>query len=192
MKRLLQILSLILVGYAASAQTYTPVEIKGSRVFMEGKRLTKSEAVSLFSDFHGADRSSEYLRYRSAYKTGLGLTVGGSVLTLGGGFTFVTGVAVVVAGGITIPLFAGVDVIAGTDTSSEYSSEIFGKANTILNVGLFATLGGVAMLVSGIPTLCVYNSRLNHIEEDYNKAYLIPIEVTFGPQRHGFGFALRF
>lgn len=192
MKRLLQILSLILVGYAASAQTYAPVEIKGSRVFMEGKRLTKSEAVSLFSDFHGADRSSEYLRYRSAYKTGLGLTVGGSVLTLGGGFTFVTGVAVVVAGGITIPLFAGVDVIAGTDTSSEYSSEIFGKANTILNVGLFATLGGIAMLASGIPTLCVYNSRLNHMEEDYNKAYLIPIEVTFGPQRHGFGFALTF
>lgn len=192
MKRLLQILSLILVGYAASAQTYAPVEIKGSRVFMEGKRLTKSEAVSLFSDFHGADRSSEYLRYRSAYKTGLGLTVGGSVLTLGGGFTFVTGVAVVVAGGITIPLFAGVDVIAGTDTSSEYSSEIFGKANTILNVGLFATLGGIAMLASGIPTLCVYNSRLNHMEEDYNKAYLIPIEVTLGPQRHGFGFALTF
>ena len=192
MKRLLQILSLILVGYAASAQTYAPVEIKGSRVFMEGKRLTKSEAVSLFSDFHGTDRSSEYLRYRSAYKTGLGLTVGGSVLTLGGGFTFVTGVAVVVAGGITLPLFAGVDVIAGTDTSSEYSSEIFGKANTILNVGLFATLGGVAMLASGIPTLCVYNSRLNHMEEDYNKAYLIPLEVTFGPQRHGFGFALTF
>lgn len=192
MKRLLQILSLILVGYAASAQTYAPVEIKGSRVFVEGKRLTKSEAVSLFSDFHGADRSSEYLRYRSAYKTGLGLTVGGSVLTLGGGFTFVTGVAVVVAGGITLPLFAGVDVIAGTDTSSEYSSEIFGKANTILNVGLFATLGGIAMLASGIPTLCVYNSRLNHMEEDYNKAYLIPIEVTFGPQRHGFGFALTF
>lgn len=51
-----------------------------------------------------SDRSSEYLRYRSAYKTGLGLTVGGSVLTLGGGFTFVTGVAVVVAGGITLPL----------------------------------------------------------------------------------------
>lgn len=192
MKNILLILSLILVGYAASAQTHTPVEIKGSRVFMEGKRLTKSEAVSLFSDFHGADRSSEYLRYRSAYKTGLGLTVGGSVLTLGGGFTFVTGVAVVVAGGITLPLFAGVDVIAGTDTSSEYSSEIFGKANTILNVGLFATLGGIAMLASGIPTMCVYNSRLNHMEEDYNKAYLIPIEVTFGPQRHGFGFALRF
>ena len=192
MKRLLQILSLILVGYAASAQTHTPVEIKGSRVFMEGKRLTKSEAVSLFSDFHGADRSSEYLRYRSAYKTGLGLTVGGSVLTLGGGFTFVTGVAVVVAGGITLPLFAGVDVIAGTDTSSEYSSEIFGKANTILNVGLFATLGGVAMLASGIPTMCVYNSRLNHMEEDYNKADVTPVEVTFGPQRHGIGFALRF
>lgn len=192
MKNLLLILSLVLVCYAASAQTHTPVEIKGSRVFMEGKRLTKSEAVSLFSDFHGADRSSEYLRYRSAYKTGLGLTVGGSVLTLGGGFTFVTGVAVVVAGGITLPLFAIVDAGAGTDTTSEYSSEVFGKANTILNVGLYAALGGVAMLASGIPTLCVYNSRLNHMEEDYNKAYLIPIEVTFGPQRHGFGFALRF
>lgn len=192
MKNLLLILSLILVGYAASAQTHTPVEIKGSRVFMEGKRLTKSEAVSLFSDFHGADRSSEYLRYRSAYNTGLGLTVGGSMLTLGGGVTFLTGNIVAIVGGITLPIFAIVDAGAGTDTSSEYSSEIFGKANTILNVGLFATLGGVAMLASGIPTLCVYNSRLNHMEEDYNKAYLIPIEVTFGPQRHGFGFALRF
>jgi len=192
MKNLLLILSLILVGYAASAQTHTPVEIKGSRVFMEGKRLTKSEAVSLFSDFHGADRSSEYLRYRSAYKTGLGLTVGGAVLTLGGGFTFLTGNIVAIVGGITLPIFAIVYAGAGTDTTSEYSSEVFGKANTILNVGLFATLGGVAMLASGIPTLCVYNSRLNHMEEDYNKAYLIPIEVTFGPQRHGFGFALRF
>lgn len=192
MKKILLIPWLILVSVAMSAQTHTPIEIKGSRVFVGDEKLSKIEAVTLLSDIQGVDRSEEYLRYRSAYKAGLGLTVGGSVLAFGGGVSFVGGLAVAVAGGITIPLFAGVDVVAGTDSTSEYSSVIFGKANIMLNVGLYATLGGIAMLASGIPTMCVYNSRLNGIEEDYNKHVVTPVELTFGPQRHGVGFALTF
>lgn len=190
MKKLLLLPWLILVSVAMSAQTHTPIEIKGSRVFVGEEKLSKSEAVTLFSDIHGTDRSAEYLSYRSAYKAGLGLTIGGSIFAAGGGVTFVGGLAVAVAGGITIPLFAGIDVVAGTDSTSEYSSEVFRKASIMLNVGLYATLGGIAMLASGIPTMCVYNSRLNGIEDDYNKH--VPVELTFGPQRHGFGFALRF
>lgn len=197
MKRLIVLLTFLSVAVAASAQ-YAPAQlvpsitIKGSRVFAGDQKLSRSEAVALFSDVQGVDRSAEYLRYRSAYKTGLGLTIGGSVLTVGGGVSFVGGLALAVAGGITIPLFAGIDVVAGTDSTSEYSSEVFGKANIMLNVGLFATLGGMAMLASGIPTMSVYNSRLNRIEADYNKSVQTPVELTFGPQRHGFGFAMTF
>ena len=99
------------------------------------------------------------------------------MLTVGGGCSFFTGVLVAVVGDITVPLFAGADAVAETDNTSELASEVFRKANTFLNVGLFATLGGVAMLASGIPTMCVYNSRLNGIEEDYNTSLSTPICV---------------
>jgi hypothetical protein len=57
-----------------------PIDIRGSRVFVENMQLEKSAAAAQFSSLGGVDRSMDYLKYRRGYKTGLGLTIGGASL----------------------------------------------------------------------------------------------------------------
>ena len=48
-------------------------------------------------------------------------------------------------------------------------------------------------LVAGIPTLCVYNSRLKQLATDYNEGHRNQdVSLSFGGQNNGIGFALNF
>lgn len=176
MKRVLFIALASLLSLSLSAQTH--VEIKRSRVFQDGQKLTKEQAIVLFSDVNGVDLSGDYLKYRNGYKTGLGLIIGGSSLLSAG--------ALVMGGGAVSALLLGLPVaLTGEDMPK--------GIDIAIGVGCGAMIAGAASLVAGIPTLCVYKSRLKNMGEKYNASGTSQdIRLTFGPQNCGVGFSLNF
>jgi hypothetical protein len=154
MKREIILILFVLMSMAATAQ-YTqseyagkPIDIRGSRVFVEKQQLGLNSAVHCFASLDGADCSSDYLKYRAGYRTGLGLTVGGASLAAAGFVTFFTGFLV------ALPhAFAGEESIG---------------ADIALYGGFVSMIAGSACFVAGIPTLCVYKTRLNRLEKQYN------------------------
>ena len=144
------------IAYAASAQyavSPTTIDIKGSRVFIEGERLSLDSATACFSSMDGTDRSADYLAYRKGYKAGLGMTVGGAVCATVGGVAFLGSFVAALAHGLSAS-FAGEEVPVWVDAAL-YSSAAL-------------TLGGGAVFLAGVPTLCVYKNRLNKLEKAYN------------------------
>lgn len=146
------------MAYAASAQTV--VDIKGSRVFQSGEKLSKEEAVLLMSDINGMDMSDDYLKYRKGYKAGLGMTIGGASLALVGA-----------AGTVTSVLLALPYAFAGKEST---------MLDVALGTSMVCAVGGIAVMIAGIPTLCVYKKRLNGLET----------EISAHPG--GIGLTLRF
>ena len=159
MKRHIFLLLFALIGMNVMAQysntedfEIKPVDIKGSRVFVDGVKLDKYSAAACFSSLDGVDWSGEYLKYRAGYKTGLGLTIGGAaMMPLGycmfwGGFLW----------GWTAETDAGVFA-----------------AQTLIFLGAGSTVAGAACVLAGIPTLCVYKTRLNRLEKKYNTSLQI-------------------
>lgn len=182
MKRILLSLFAALLSFAASAQFATVphggIEARGSRIFCDGEKLSKEKAAALFSDFGGADRSDEYLRYRKGYKTGVGLSVGGASLVVLGGSAFcVSSVLAVIA----VPLIGA----SGQEVPKE------------LEVALSASLGsaalGAVMMLAGIPTASVYQHRIKKMSKDYNALgqKQEPV-VSFRPASSGLGVAMVF
>ena len=144
------------IAFAASAQYAvhpTTIDIKGSRVFIEGERLSLDSATACFSSMDGTDRSADYLAYRKGYKAGLGMTVGGAVCATVGGVAFLGSFVAALAHGLSAS-FAGEEVPVWVDAAL-YSSAAL-------------TLGGGAVFLAGVPTLCVYKNRLNKLEKAYN------------------------
>lgn len=158
MKRIVFLIVSCLMAYAASAQTV--VDIKGSRVFQSGEKLSKEEAVLLMSDINGMDMSDDYLKYRKGYKAGLGMTIGGASLALVGA-----------AGTVTSVLLALPYAFAGKEST---------MLDVALGTSMVCAVGGIAVMIAGIPTLCVYKKRLNGLET----------EISAHPG--GIGLTLRF
>ena len=114
MKRIIVVLIAVLAAVSASAQyadmENRAVEIKGSRVFVDGEKLSKEAATALFADMNGVDRSGDYLKYRKGYKAGLGMVIGGASLVSAG--------ALVMGGGAVSALILGLPVaLTGEDIS---------------------------------------------------------------------------
>lgn len=169
MKRFFFIMTALLLTLTASAQYAYPdavtAEIKGSRLFVDGEKLSKDEAVLFLNDRYGMDVSQDYLKYRKGYKAGLGMTIGGASCAVAG--LFVTAGAAVAALVVGVPSsFAGKEVPKGIDIA--------------LGIGYGSVIGGTAVMLAGIPTLCVYKKRLNGVE------------AGFGIQENGVGLAFRF
>lgn len=171
MKRHIFLLLFALIGMSAMAQYSNPgvenepIDIRGSRVFVDGFKLDKYNAAACFSSIDGVDRSAEYLKYRAGYKTGLGLTIGGAALMPVGYGMFLGGFiwawnAETTAGGIA------------------------GEAVMLLGAGSIVA-GGLCVL-AGIPTLCVYRTRLNRLEKKYNTS------LSVGSSPGGLSMAISF
>lgn len=191
-KKIFLVCCLLIIASAAEAQyIHEPVVINGSRVYVDGEKLSKEQAVATFN---GAGMGQDFQNYRAGYKAGLGLTIGGSVLTVGGGMTFFAGMMSAFVGGILSTYVGIADVMTGGDhiSTSQEVSPYFKRASILLNIGGYASLAGAACLISGIPTLCVYKNRLGDLEHEYNKTATSSIEVTLGGQNHGFGLAVNF
>ena len=180
MKRFYVICVGLLIAICASAQ-YVPgnssLETKGSRVYADGVLLDKSAAASCFSNLGGADRSEDYLKYRSAYKAGLGLTIGGASAVAVGSVTALVGLAATV---VVAPAAA----LGG--------KEVPGKITGITIAGVSVMGIGVAALVAGIPTMSIYKKRIRDLSDSYNSQRKQGAEVSFGGQSCGVGLALNF
>jgi hypothetical protein len=159
MKRHIFLLLFALIGMSAMAQYSNPgvenepIDIRGSRVFVDGFKLDKYNAAACFSSIDGVDMSAEYLKYRAGYKTGLGLTIGGASLAVVGFGTAVTGYLA---------------AYYKSNDGKDYSVE-----DTVGAIGVVSVVAGAACVLAGIPTICVYKARLNRLEDDYNTSLRI-------------------
>lgn len=182
MKRILLSLFAALVCLAASAQYATPpqgeLKAKGSRIYCDGTRLSKEMAAVVFSDFGGVDRSEDYLRYRSAYKAGVGMSVGGASLAVLGGMTFTVSAVVALVAGIPASISGG-ELPKGIETG--------------ISVGAASAILGTAVMLAGIPTAAVYQHRIKKMVKSYNELGAKPEPVvTFRPASSGIGIAMTF
>ena len=71
MKRHILLLLFVLIGINAMAQEFSagdigkkPIDIYGSKVYMDNCKLDKNDAAACFSSIDGVDMSKEYLKYR--------------------------------------------------------------------------------------------------------------------------------
>ncbi len=169
MKRHIFLLFFVFVGVNAMAQDFSadvvgkkPIDIWGSKVYVDDIKLDKYSAAACFSSLGGVDRSKDYLRYRAGYKTGVGLTVGGASLAVAG---FATSIAGFIA---------------------SYGSMSAEAADAVIATGYFSVLTGTCCFIAGIPTIYIYKARLNRLEKEYNTS------LHIGASTNGLSMAISF
>ncbi len=173
MKRNILLLLFVFIGMSAMAQEFstdeigkTPIDIRGSKVFVNDYQLDKYTAAACFSSLDGVDRSSDYLKYRKGYKVGAGLLAGGASLAVVGlGTTLTT---------LVIAFDRGLD---------ERGTAI---ADVVMQAGLLSTVAGSLCFLAGIPTICVYKIKLNRLEKKYNTS------LSLGASPSGMSMAISF
>lgn len=165
MKRHILLLLFALIGMSAMAQYSNTgvqekktVDIKGSRVFVDGVKLDKYSAAACFSSVDGVDMSDDYLKYRAGYKTGLGLTIGGASLAVVGAGT------------------AFVGFVKALQSAFDNNDHNSAGAEAVMYIGAGSCVIGAACFLAGIPTICVYKTRLNRLE----KAYKASLQIGAG------------
>lgn len=195
MKRLVIILLSCLMASTASAQyamnSDTYVYLDGSRVFAGWEKIDNDDFVHYLSDRYGEDAGDAWNRYRNGYRTGLGLTIaGGSCMVLGGTAAVIGGLAAL-GTVMYFPLIGTIGSMAGSDPNDMLDTMLEGPA-LLAYIGGVVALGGLAMLVSGIPVMCVYKNRMTDHFNTYGSGIVNEVNLTFGPQSRGIGFALNF
>ena len=171
MKRIVLILGLIVASVtAAQAQYARPSELtsRGSRIIADGETLTVQQAADLFSEFGSAEMGEDYLKNRKGFRTGLGLSIAGPPVCVFGGFAYLIG------GLMSI------------------DSDLYTIGASIYYTGATLAVSGALMTVVGIPTACVYRSRIKNSALDYNAGIKPKPIVTFSPARSGIGLAMTF
>ena len=176
MKRLLMIvLSFALASVCASAQYRNDVAVdsldgimvkKGGALMLDGMKIAKEGA-----QLHIPEYYDRWRKANAGYKTGLGLTIAGSYLTvqaLASYAFFRTKHEPLLLDPVAAKCFSGI---------------------TCIHSACLA----IPCLIAGIPTLCVYNSRLKELARDYNEGHRNQdVSLNFGSQNNGIGFALNF
>ena len=193
MKRFVFLFIVLMAALPVSAQ-YMPAEglltKKGTKIFAEGRKLTKGEiaaTLSLVQDGKGVGYDVRWLRAKRTYNAGIALTTLGSIGIVTGGVTFSFGIVYLITLGIASPLYVVADDASGMDT-------LVVGAGSMMACGALCLCAGTAMLGAGIPLMCVFNSRMKKIVRGYNEHYDTTDKVTlnFGPTRNGIGLALNF
>jgi hypothetical protein len=172
MKRYIFLLLFVFSGINAMAQEFSqnsldkkPIDIRGSKVYVDGHKLDKYSAAAYFSSLDGVDRSYDYLKYRRGYKTGLGLTIGGAAMVPVGYGMFLGGFLWAWTSGTTAGVYAG---------------------EATMFIGITSMVAGTACFIAGIPTLCIYKTRLNRLEKKYNTS------LQIGTSSNGLSLAISF
>ena len=117
MKRLFLTCFLLLVSVALWGQYAGVAKRSGTHIKLDGERLTPEQQVALLSDIGGVDYNEPWTRAAKLRNTGLGLTIGGSVVSVAGLATTFIG-AVASAFGAAIGAAAGGIDVAGHVTGS--------------------------------------------------------------------------
>ena len=89
MKRLLLLLSFVMISLSASAQ-YADLSIKRGQVYAGDELLTETQLLDLYSNVGGVDRTADYLDIARRYKVGKTMNTVGLVTF---GVSGITGVA---------------------------------------------------------------------------------------------------
>lgn len=173
MKRHIILLFVVFMSINAMAQysevylaNKKSIDLRGSRVYVEKQKLDKYSAANCFSSLDGVDRSRDYIKYRAGYKTGIGLTIGGASLTAVGFVSTIAGVIVALPHALAGKKSVGADIA--------------------MYAGITSMIAGGACFVSGIPMICVYKTRLNRLEKQYNTS------LQIGASGNGLSMALCF
>jgi hypothetical protein len=180
MKRFILILGLLFASAVVSNAQYAyPSEItsRGSKILVEGEKLSPEQAAALFSDFGGAQMGDDYLLNRKGYRTGVALSVTGASAMVLGTVTFYTGLIVGLA-------YALPGSIEGTEVPS--------WPDAVIYTGAALAISGAAALIAGIPTASVYRHRIKKATAEYNSAAASKPVVSFSPARSGIGIAMNF
>ena len=160
MKRHILLLLIAFIGINAMAQDFSSdaidkkiIDIRGSKVYVDGQELDKYSAAACFSSLNGVDKSCDYLRYRKGYRTGAGLLTGGASLAVAGFCTTIGAVAELNDAFFYIGVasfFAGtLSFLAGIPTICVYKArlnKLEKKHNTSLSIG--TSPGGLSMAIS--------------------------------------------
>lgn len=195
MKRLLLLLVCGFITIAASAQyavQNVPV-LKGSRVFVDGEKISNEAVVAYLVSAYDNSVADSWTKNRTAYKTGLGLTIAGSSVTWCGSLVFTAGMIAGAGTLITVPILGMGGIVAGDmQPAGDYLDGGLSAADLMISIGGCSALAGLAMLASGIPVLCVYKTRLNTMFQEYGSGLASDINLSFGPTGSGIGLALKF
>ena len=188
MKRLILIWASLLIATAAFAQYHDGADelmkMKKGSLWLGEEKITKENVQMVFSD---AEYQERWRKANAGYKTGLGLTIGGSALTAAGA----TLLGCFYVKSMIYDTRSVWEVIFGQDIAAEI--EDFRGEKTVTLSGEVMICVGIPVLLAGIPTLCVYNSRMKNLAEDYNASRKSPeVSLNFGNQQHGVGLALNF
>lgn len=203
MKRWLLVVFFLTLSLAASAQY---IHRKGGHITRDGEKISLEEQQLILSDINGIDFNSDWHSFDTWRKTGLGLTIGGSIVAGGGALTFLTGALVSMLGAAVGAVGgAAVGGAVGGNEGAQSGAQAGASAGVqagqpIMTGGLIATVVGTVALGAGIPLLVVNSKRMNRITADYNanipEPELAPeepvAELAFGPAPSGIGFTLNF
>lgn len=195
MKKIFMVILAAVVSLTAAAQyamnSDTYVYLDGSRVFAGWEKIDNDDFVHYLSDRYGEDAGDAWNRYRNGYRTGLGLTIaGGSCMVLGGTAAVIGGMAAL-GTVMYFPLIGTIGSMAGSDPNDMLDTMLEGPT-LLADIGGVVALGGLAMLVSGIPVMCVYKNRMTDHFNTYGSGIVNEVNLTFGAQSRGIGFALNF
>lgn len=191
MKRMIFILAAVFMATTAFAQyndTATDfMTMKKGSLWLGQEKITKENVQIVFSDVEFQER---WRNVNTGYKTGLGLTIGGSALTAAG----VTLVACFLDDRMLFETKSiWLDLFGNSKDGLEDALNGLKEESVLALSGDIMVSVGIPILLAGIPTLCVYKSRMKNLAEDYNASKKsTEMSLSFGNQAHGLGFALNF
>ena len=196
MRKLLSVLLFVIISVTASAQYANSdyvVGLKGSKVFVDGERISNDQVVACFKDVQGQDLSSQWQKSRNGYKTGLGLTVAGSSLAAGGSLALCCGLIVGSGTAITLPVLGMPGLVTGDLSAAEdYADQGFSTADKLITVGGACALAGIVMTAAGVPTMCIYKNKMKGMLREASPSLAAQVTLSAGPTANGVGLALRF
>lgn len=171
---------------------YDAVERRGKNFYRADILLGQEDLEPLLSATPYTYQDVE--KYCRGFSAGKGLLIGFG--SLAGAGLVTAGVGVVglmieaVAAGVGTAFMVPVFAMAGDPEAGVVPFEA--KFAPVAGVGAVMFCTGVLGLVAGTTVFCVYKARLNKVERAINDSSSQRMNLSFGAQRHGIGFALNF
>lgn len=176
---------------------YNAVERSGKRFYQDGVLLGQKELESLLAPTPYTYQNIE--KYRRGFDAGLGLLIGSGALEFAGGVMASIAITYLAMEGLVVGIANSLFVIpllmtpgAQNVNIEHWPAEFTGIYLPLLNVSAYFIYAGLAGLIAGTTVICVYNARLNNVKRAINDSSLQRLNLAFGVQRHGIGFALNF
>ena len=165
-------------GFALYKESIDNIGLSHSRITLYGSRLKRSEERTLMTENFGDELYRKFIKDKRAYKAGLSLTA------IGGIITFYSSIEIIVIGARS----------AYDYPSNIFNDDFYAYTDKVLRGPVYMLCGGLALLAAGIPTLCIYRSRMKSTISSCNSMTKRNdnIQLSFGPARSGVGLSVVF